>query len=171
MKKPVFHPGVGTVTLCLHQDLEPFVLRLGKFPRTRFCYGDILPLKKKHSVDLNLLLRKSKHWLETMEHFSKLLGNAYAGFCMLETHVLLPSIKEINETTDLIVSYTPFYEKRKVIKLEFKIQQKPSKKPRQKKINDWSNRQDDLLSNPEAVRFQPEYTNLLTHLSIHQPKA
>lgn len=171
MEKAVFHPENRTVTLCLHQDLEPFVLRLGKFPRTRFCYGDILPLKKKHSVDIYLLLRKSKHWLETMEHFSKLLGNAYAGFCMLETHVLLPSIKEINETTDLIVSYTPFYEKRKVIKLEFKIQQKPSKKPRQKKINDWFNRQDDLLFNPEAVWFQPEYTNLLTDLSVHQPKA
>ena len=171
MEKAVFHPENRTVTLCLHQDLEPFVLRLGKFPRTRFCYGDILPLKKKHSVDIYLLLRKSKHWLETMEHFSKLLGNAYAGFSMIETNVLLPSIKEINETTDLIVSYTPFYEKRKVIKLEFKIQQKPSKKPRQKKINDWFNRKDNLLSNPEAVRFQPEYMNMLTHLSIHQPKA
>ena len=171
MEKAVFHPENRTVTLCLHQDLEPFVLRLGKFPRTRFCYGDILPLKKKHSVDIYLLLRKSKHWLETMEHFSKLLGNAYAGFSMIETNVLLPSIKEINETTDLIVSYTPFYEKRKVIKLEFKIQQKPSKKPRQKKINDWFNRQDDLLFNPEAVWFQPEYTNLLTHFSIHQSKA
>ena len=174
MKKPVFHPGDETVTLCLHQDLEPFVLRLGELPRTKFCYDNIFPLKKKHSVDLYLLLRsafKSGHWIESMEHFSKLLGNAYAGFCMLETHVLLPSIKEINETTDLIVSYTPFYEKRKVIKLEFKIQQKPSKKPRQKKINDWFNRQDDLLFNPEAVWFQPEYTNLLTHLSIHQPKA
>ena len=42
MEKPVFHPENRTVTLCLHQDLEPFVLRLGKLPRTRFCYGDIL---------------------------------------------------------------------------------------------------------------------------------
>lgn len=106
-----------------------------------------------------------------MEHFSKLLGNAYAGFSMIETNVLLPSIKEINEITDLTVSYTPFYKKIKVIELEFKIQQKPSKKLRQKKTCDWSNRKDDLLSNPETVRFLPEYTNLLTHFSIHQSKA
>ncbi len=174
MEKPVFHPGVGTVTLCLHQDLEPFVLKLGKLPKTELFYGDISSLKKRHSVDIYLLLRsalKSGHWLESMEHVSKLLGNAYAWFRLIETNVLLPSIKEINETTDLIVSYTPFYEKRKVIKLEFKIQQKPSKKLRQKKTSDWFNRQDDLLFNPEAVWFQPEYTNLLTHLSIHQPKA
>ena len=174
MEKPVFHPGVGTVTLCLHQDLEPFVLKLGKLPKTELFYGDISSLKKRHSVDLYLLLRsalKSGHWLESMEHVSKLLGNAYAWFRLIETNVLLPSIKEINETTDLIVSYTPFYEKRKVIKLEFKIQQKPSKKLRQKKTSDWSNRKDNLLSNPEAVRFQPEYMNMLTQLSIHQPKA
>lgn len=171
MEKAVFHPENRTVTLCLHQDLEPFVLRLGKFPRTRFCYGDILPLKKKHSVDIYLLLRKSKHWLETMEHFSKLLGNAYAGFSMIETNVLLPSIKEINEVTDLTISYTPFYEKRKATELEFKIQKKPSKGSHKEKISDWFNRKDDLLSNPETVRFLPEYTNLLTDLSVHQPKA
>ena len=122
-------------------------------------------------MDIYLLLRKSKHWLETMEHFSKLLGNAYAGFYMIESSVLLPSIKEINEVTDLTVSYTPFYEKRKVTELEFKMQKKPSKGSHKEKISDWFNGQDDLLSNTETVRFLPEYTNLLTNLSVHQPKA
>ena len=90
---------------------------------------------------------------------------------MIETNVLLPSIKEINEVTDLTISYTPFYEKRKATELEFKIQKKPSKGSHKEKISDWFNRKDDLLSNPETVRFLPEYTNLLTDLSVHQPKA
>lgn len=124
IKPPIFDENNSTVELCLHDDMRYYVLGLKETPKTIFQYKYVAGLHKKHSVDLYLLLRSAlrlQAWEEKMSRFYWKLGNAYDHFSVIEKRVLLPCLDEINDSTDLIVGYTPVYKGRLVTSIKFSI--------------------------------------------------
>lgn len=121
---PIFHPKEHTVELRLHNDLKPFIDVGPKDPRTIFRYNEIICLQKKHSVDLYLLLCSAAElgkWKESAKNFSALIGGAYSRFSDIEEYVLAPSVEEINQKTNIFVTYKLVTKKRKVTAIEFEI--------------------------------------------------
>lgn len=124
--KPVgFDPHNRTVTLCLHEDMRLFIMIPYHSEKTIFAYGNVMNLRRKHSVTLYLLLRSAKQikqWNEPMRHFAGLIGYAYSRFSDIEERVLIPCLEEINRETDIFVKYQVEIRKRKVVTIKFEIQ-------------------------------------------------
>ena len=88
-------------------------------------------MKSQYSIRLYELLKSYKIQVTktfTIEEFKKLLMiediKSYNRFPSLKQKVLEPAMKEINEYTDIDVSYREILKGRKVIKLEFHIKDK-----------------------------------------------
>ena len=120
----------GIAHIKLDEDLVPYLFDL----QSRFTsYGlrNILCMKSQYSIRLYELLKSykiQKTKTLTVEEFKKMLMiediKSYNRFPDLRRYVLEPAIKEINEYTDIDVSYREILKGRKVIKLDFKINEK-----------------------------------------------
>lgn len=124
------HKNSGTVDLRLDNELKPYLLELKKnFTQYELVYT--LRMKRKVSPRLYELL-KSYHYDKTtsyqkdfeFEELRKLLDcetSTYSKYKDLNKFVLKPCIKEINEQTDISVSYKPITSGRHTIGISFII--------------------------------------------------
>lgn len=124
------HKNSGTVDIRMDNDLKPYLLELKKnFTQYELIYT--LRMKRKVSPRLYELL-KSYHYDKTtqyrkdieFEELRKLLScetSTYAQYKNLNRFVLKPCVKEINDQTDISVSYNPITAGKKTIGVSFII--------------------------------------------------
>lgn len=103
-----YYTNEGRVKMELHRELAPYLLQL-KEKFTSYSLRNILRMKSKYSIRLYELLKsnqfKSNCEMEIDELRYLLSYNQYARFANFNQRVLKPAVKEINEQTDLAVSY------------------------------------------------------------------
>ena len=111
----------------LSENLTPYLLGLlGKF--TAYELGYTLVMKSKYSIRLYELLKSYSQRRKTIINLDnlkiKLQTAEYTVYNNFKVRVLDKAIEEINQYTDLIVSYTPIRESRKIVALEFTLDKK-----------------------------------------------
>lgn len=120
----------GIAHIKIDEDLVPYLFDLGqKF--TQYQLYNILAMKSAFSVRIYELMKsyafqKSKTF--DLDELKRLLGvenvKSYDRFPDFRRYVLEISEREINELTDLKISFEPITKGRKVVKVKFDIEQK-----------------------------------------------
>lgn len=125
-----FYKNTGKVELEFSKKLVPYLLQLkNKF--TRYQLKNILYLKGKYSIRFYELLKqyeKIRSRQFELEELKQMLfiESQYDRIYDLKRFVLEPSVEEINEHTDINISYTDITKGRKVIGFTFKVEPKKS---------------------------------------------
>jgi plasmid replication initiation protein len=120
----------GIVHIRLDEDLAPYLFDLGqKF--TQYQLYNILAMKSAFSVRMYELLKSyayQKNKTFDLDELKRLLEvenvKSYVRFPDFRRKVLEKAQEEINELTDLNISYEPITKGRKVIKIKFRIELK-----------------------------------------------
>ena len=128
--------GVQSVQIWLDPDMKPYLLRL-KDNYTRYEYAYTLRMTHKATPRLYELL-KSYHYDKTkpydkafsVDELRQILDadgkDTYKQFRYFRHFVLDPSIQEINEQTDIVVSVKPKKQGRNIVEVVFHIEPKPA---------------------------------------------
>ena len=133
LEKPRVDKATGMVTLKLDDDLKPYLLNLKK-NYTKFEWLYTKAMQSKYSVKLYELL---KSWEKTRQGVKEFnlddlknyidAPDSYKNFNTFKKRVLDIALEEINEITDLLVSYETKKKGKKVIGLIFHISKKEVK--------------------------------------------
>ena len=123
----------GIVDMYLHPELKPYVLDI-KQRYTKYYFKSITGLNSIYSMRLYELLkeyefRKSRSFsMEELRFLLNIWKDKYAKYTDFKKRVLISSQKELEEKTDIAFEFEEFRERRKVVRLDFKIisQQKES---------------------------------------------
>lgn len=120
----------GIAKIRLDEDLVPYLFDLGQ-RFTQYQLYNVLAMKSAFSVRIYELMKSyafQKSKIFDINELIKLLGvenvKSYKEFAPFRQKVLEKSQEEINELTDLNISFEPITKGRKVIKIKFKIEQK-----------------------------------------------
>jgi len=130
--KAEYKEGDSFIEVQFHPDLKPYLLELKK-RFTKIPLKQILQLRSKYAIRLYELLKRYKDTgfrTDYLPELRKKIGvedNEYTRFFDFEKRVLKPAIKEINEKTDLQVSYKKKKTGRKITHIEFKFKSKNAK--------------------------------------------
>ena len=129
--KARYNKGDEYIEVQFHPDLKPYLLEL-KERFTKIPLKQILQLRSKYAIRLYELLKRYEDTgfrTDYLPELRKKLGvedKEYTRFFDFEKRILKPAIKEINEKTDLEVSYTKKKTGRKITHIEFKFKSKNS---------------------------------------------
>ena len=124
--KAKYHSKQGQVTFSLNKDAYPYLLQLKKM-FTFFRLENILPLESKYSIRIYQQVKSAMYigsYTISLEDFKKKLmitKKSYNQFSNINLKILNPSIKEINEKTDVSVSIKLIKTGRKVSHIKFCI--------------------------------------------------
>ena len=127
--KAKYNEGAENIEVQFHPDLKPYLLELKK-RFTKIPLKQVLQLRSKYAIRLYELLKRYEDTgfrTDYLPELRKKLGveeNEYPRFFDFERYVLKPAVKEINEKTDLEVSYTKKRTGRKITHIEFEIKSK-----------------------------------------------
>ena len=107
--------------------LKPYLIRLKKY-YTRYRMINLIHLENCHSEAMYELLKQFENIGQRRIYLDDLrnmlgLGKKYPLYSNLRAKVLEPTVREINEYTDIAVSYEEIKEGRKIAALHFKIWQ------------------------------------------------
>lgn len=130
--------GNGMVQLCLTPAVIDQIARL-ETEFTSYQLKQIVNLQSAYSIRIYELLAQYKTIGERSFLVSELreilqLGDKLKPYSAFKRYVLMPSVGEINATTDLIVSFEERKVGRSVVQLDFSIKLKKTDKPKRKKI-------------------------------------
>ena len=122
-KKVIFHKGEGKITLSWSEDVLAYIGQL-KRRFTTYRLADIANLNTSYAIRIYELLMQfnaTKKRLISLEEFRKLfqLEDKYPLFKDLNKWVIKPAVKEINDSSNLIVYYSTKKKGKNVIALEF----------------------------------------------------
>lgn len=120
--------GNGIITLGLSKHLKPYLIAL-KRDFTRYELINVLTLKSKYSIRLYELLKSylwRGHWEVEVNELRELLevNNKYEEFKDFKKKVLIPTVKEINDYTDLQVEIETLKTGRTIKHINFKLEEK-----------------------------------------------
>lgn len=128
----------GMITASVSPDIIPYIIEL-KEQFTSFRLGNILYLRSSHAIKLYQILSQYKKIGErtlSLDEIKSFLGLfnlvTYKSYGALKQKVLEISKREINEKTDLTISYKEIKESRKVVAIQFKITKKPTQEQQAK---------------------------------------
>ncbi|MDQ7055261.1 MAG: replication initiation protein [Persephonella sp.] len=130
--KAEYKEGDSFIEVQFHPDLKPYLLEL-KQRFTKIPLKQVLQLRSKYAIRLYELLKRYEDTGFRTDYIPELrekLGvkeGEYERFFDFERRVLKPAIKEINEKTDLEVSYEKKKTGRKITHIEFEINSKNAK--------------------------------------------
>src|SRR5690606_10838527 len=102
-----------------------YLLQLKQY--TSYRLSNILSLSSSYSIRLYELMRKwsfLNKWESSVEEIREKLGaltKSYTLYGNFKNKVLLPAVEEINEQTDLFISFKEIKKGRKVERIEFSI--------------------------------------------------
>lgn len=141
--------GEGKIELAFSPELKPYLLQL-KNQFTSYRLSNILSLKSAYSIRLYELIKKWQHlgkWECSVNHLKLHMGattSTFDRYNLFKVRVLELAIKELNEKTDINISFEEIKKGRKIEIISFKIYQNPEKElqiedikqkqPKQKKI-------------------------------------
>ena len=113
----------GTIELKLDDDLAPYLLQLKK-NFTAYSLYNVMGMKSKYSPRLYELI-KSHEFQNTfvigIEELKRMLCAEKYQYCNFRQKVLDVSVKEINDTSDIVVSYETIKSGRKVESIRFRV--------------------------------------------------
>ena len=159
--------GGSFIEVQFHPDLKPYLLELKK-KFTKIPLLHILSLRSKYAIRLYELLKRYEDtgfrtdYLPDLKVKLGIKKNEYAIFRDFERRVLKVAVKEINEKTDLEVSYKKKKTGRKITHIEFVIKLKPDKKEFKEeekiieKIKRLSEITDDKYYTPKTQKTSPK---------------
>lgn len=161
IERPIFEPASGRVKLKLDDYLKPFLLQVsGAMQANLKVYFD---MSSKYSMRLYELLKswdglKQKEFdVDELRVSIDALKKTYAGFGKFKQTVLDPAVREINEYTDLKVSYRTKSYGRKITAVVFDISHQPMPKSRREI--------DEPLAVLNASKYS-EYRGVLTRPDV-----
>lgn len=119
--------GSGNIRVRLDEDMAQYLIGLLD-NYTQYELLSTLAMKSKYSFRIYELLKSyaftKKHTFNIDELKKTLIAEHYQNYKDFRKKVLEVAEKEINEYTDLQISYEPIYKGRKVIQVNFEIKQK-----------------------------------------------
>ncbi len=129
----------ATIRVLISPAIIPYIIEL-KEKFTQFRLENILYLRSTHAIKLYQILAQYKTTKKrdiTIDELKNMLGineeKSYKQFGHIKERILEISQREINEKTDLIISYALVKQSRKVVAIKFKITQKPNQETQAKK--------------------------------------
>lgn len=119
----------GIIRLEFHQNLKPYLLELSDRFYTSYELQNVLSFKSAYSIRLYELfksLSNNESWFFTVDSLKEYLNcqEKYAVFKDFRKWVLDPSLKEINNYSDLVITYTTEKNGRKISRVIFSIAKK-----------------------------------------------
>jgi len=130
----------GIITVKIHPDLIPYLVDI-KEKFTSFRLDNILHLNSSHAIKIYQILAQyafNGKMIVSLEELRSILGilelKAYNSYGAIKRRILEISKREINEKTDLIISYEKIKTGRKVTSIKFKIIKKQTQEEQAKKI-------------------------------------
>ena len=123
-----YHDGEGKVTLKFSPTIVPYLCQLQGIFKS-YQLKNICSIKSTHSIRLYELVNQ---WRDTGKRFVRVddfkdmlqLGDKYERYVDLRKWVIEPAIRELNSKSDLIISFQPEKEGRKVVRLNFSFIEK-----------------------------------------------
>lgn len=164
--------GEGVIELSFSPYLKPYLLQL-KTAFTSYRLSNILSLKSGYTIRLYELMKKWQHlgkWECSVDALREKLGStskSYSLYGNFKNKIILPSIEELNEHTDLLVEYKEIKKGRRVEGIQFSIKHsaekeiklpKPKKKPDQSQNEEIRTQLNDLAN---GYQFDNVYFNQL----------
>ena len=129
----------ASIRVSISSEIIPYIIEL-KEKFTQFRLENILYLRSAHAIKLYQILAQYKTAKKrdiTVRELRNMLGineeKSYEQFGHIKERILEISKREINEKTDLIISYSLVKQSRKVVAIKFKITQKPNQETQAKK--------------------------------------
>ena len=123
----------GTVEFSFDSKLKPYLLQL-KNQFTSYRLSNILNLKSTYSIRLYELMKKWQHlgyWECSVDDLRGFLGaksvKSYSVYGNFKNRVLSPALVELNEKTDVQISFVEIKKGRSVERIEFTIRHAPEK--------------------------------------------
>jgi len=123
----------GTVEFSFDSKLKPYLLQL-KNQFTSYRLSNILNLKSTYSIRLYELMKKWQHlgyWECSVDDLRGFLGaksvKSYSVYGNFKNRVLSPALVELNEKTDVQISFNEIKKGRSVERIEFTIRHAPEK--------------------------------------------
>jgi len=126
---PTFIYKDGQITIKLNADVIPFLLDL-KSNYTKFHFQNIARLGSRYAIKLYTLLKqyqktgKRSFSIDDLYLYFCITKKQYPRYSNFKQKILELSVKHINNSTDLNISYTENKVLRKVVELEFFIKEK-----------------------------------------------
>jgi len=141
VEKAIISPNSGMIEIRLDKDMKPYLLEL----KERFTVYNLyftLAMKSKYSLRIYELLKSYQNlggYEVEIEHLKNILFvEKYDLFADFKRFVIDTAVKEINEVSDVLVSYELEKEGRKFHKIKFLITPK-YKKDIDESIRTWKN--------------------------------
>lgn len=123
----------GTVEFSFDPKLKPYLLQL-KNQFTSYKLSNILNLKSTYSIRMYELMKKWQHlgrWECFVDDLRGVLGakqaKSYSIYGNFKNRVLSPAIAELNEKTDVQISFKEIKKGRSIERIEFIIRHAPEK--------------------------------------------
>src|SRR5699024_7635742 len=132
--------GKGIIQFSFDPKLKPYLLQL-KRTFTSYRLNNIMSLGSYYSIRFYEFFKKWERtgkWRVSLKHLKSLLGitqKSYEIYGNLKNRVIRPSIKELNEETDLMVELEEVKKGRQVIELIFKIKRKQNINQKNAELN------------------------------------
>lgn len=122
-----YQKGKGKIKVTLSKRLREYLINLTK-EFTQYELYNIMALKSKYAIRLFELFKsyayQKQRDFDTEELKEILYATSYKNFADFKKRVLEPAIKEINDYTELKVSYEPLTKGKKVVQIRFTIERK-----------------------------------------------
>ncbi len=157
-----YWPKKGIIELTMYHAVIPVFLYLGS-GYSQYGYEDALILSSEYAQMLftNLArFRGTGIWRVNLEELRRIIGadeKSYNNYSAFRTRVIDLSLRQINEHTNLLVTYKPVMQGRGVIGIEFSIQTKtpPEELEQETKKAEIKQRLDELM--------QQDIADLISH--------
>jgi len=112
----------------LSYSLKPYLLEL-KENFTKYQLINVMVLKSKYAIRLYEVLKSyeyKNYWIVSVSEFREILQvqDKYKAVLDLRKRAIDPAVKEINELTDILVTYEQIKEGRNITEIKFKIREK-----------------------------------------------
>lgn len=149
----------GYVTIKLNRHLAPYLLQMSGYIKSQFRYS--LEAQSRYTIPLYELLKsweKVKDGIKifTLEYLRTHLDamvKTYDNFAAFDRRVLSVAVGEINDITDLEVTYEPLKQGRKITQIQFFIKRKASAK---EDVEDFEKMTPDLSEEDEEEKILEE---------------
>lgn len=123
----------GTVSISFHPHLQPFILNL-KSHFTALNLSDLIGLQSVYSIRIFELLKqyesigKREISLKDLREYCGISSDKYKKFNDFKKRIVESAKKEINEKTDISISYEEVKNSRKITSIKFSIKSNPKYK-------------------------------------------
>ena len=146
-----YNKNTGMVTLEFNKFLAPYLLELKEF-FTTYKLKNALMLKSKYAIRIyekckcNAYKRNFIWTLDEIRNELCLTQKTYTIFGKVKEKILTPVIKELNDKTDLNISYEEIKESKKVVAINITV--KEAKRDKNiSKNNNIKNKKEDVITN------------------------